>query len=62
MPCADRTMRPLRMKVVRKLTLAEYRMSHLTAIRLSEKLEGTSEIMDDVHLQILGQEIIDAGS
>jgi hypothetical protein len=60
MPCADRAMRPLRMKVVRKLTLTEYRMSHLTAIRLSEQLEGTTEIMDEVHLQILGQEIIDA--
>jgi len=58
MPCPDRTMRPLRMHVVRKLTLAEYRMSHLTALRLSDKLDGTGEIMDEVHLRILGPEII----
>ena len=58
MPFADRMMRPLRMKVVRKLTLGEYRMSHLTALRLSEQLDGTSEIMDEVHLKILGPEII----
>jgi len=58
MPCPDRTMRPLRMQVVRKLTLSEYRMSHLTALRLSAKLEGAGEIMDEVHLQILGPEII----
>jgi hypothetical protein len=61
MPCPDRTMRPLRMKFVRKLTLGEYRMSHLTAVRLSQSLEDTGDIMDDVHLQILGPEIIDAG-
>jgi hypothetical protein len=58
MPCPDRTMRPLRMRAIRKLTLLEYRMSHLTALRLGEKLEGTGEIMDEVHLRILGPEII----
>jgi hypothetical protein len=58
MPCADRTMRPLRMRVIRNLTLSEYRMSHLTALRLSDKLEGTGDIMDEVHLRILGPEII----
>jgi hypothetical protein len=58
MPWPDRTMRPLRMKQIRRLTLGEYRMSHLTALRMSEKLDGTGEIMDDVHLQILGPEII----
>jgi len=58
MPCPDRTMRPLRMHIVRKLTLMEYRMSHLTALRLSEKLDGTGDIMDEVHLRILGPEIV----
>ncbi len=58
MPFPDRTMRPLRMQAVRKLTLSEYRMSHLTALRLSEQLEGAGEIMDEVHLRILGPEII----
>src|SRR5882762_6155274 len=29
MPCPDRTMRPLRMRFLRRLKLDEYRMSHL---------------------------------
>src|SRR5437667_1961491 len=33
MPCADQTMRPMRMKAVRRLTLGEFRISHLTALR-----------------------------
>jgi hypothetical protein len=59
MPFADRTMRPLRMRMLRKLTLNEYRLAHLTAQRLSEKLEGAGEIMDEVHLSILGPEIVE---
>jgi hypothetical protein len=58
MPFPDRTMRPLRMRVLRKLTLAEYRLSHFTALRMSEQLDGAGEIMDEVHLHILGPEII----
>jgi len=58
MPCPDGTMRPLRMKALRRLTLSEYRMSHLTALRLREKLEGAGRVMDEVHLQILGPEIL----
>lgn len=55
MPFADHTMRPLRMQVLRKLTLNEYRLSHITAVRLGEMLEGAGEIMDEVHLKILGR-------
>ena len=58
MPCADRTLRPIRMKAVRRLTLDEFRMSHITAIRLAEKLDCTRKVMDAVHLQILGPEIL----
>ena len=58
MPCPDRNMRPLRMRFLRNLTLSEYRMSHITALRLSDKLDGTGDIMDEVHLRILGPEII----
>lgn len=58
MPFPDRTMRPLRMHILRKLTLAEYRLSHLTAIRMSEQLDGTGDIMEEGHLHILGPEII----
>ncbi len=58
MPCADRTLRPIRMKAVRRLTLDEFRMSHITAIRLAEKLDSTRKVMEAVHLQILGPEIL----
>ena len=59
MPFPDRTMRPMRMRMLRKLTLAEYRLSHITAQRMSEELADTSEIMDEVHLHILGPEIVE---
>ena len=59
MPFPDRTMRPMRMRMLRKLTLSEYRLSHITAQRMSEELADTSEIMDEVHLHILGPEIVE---
>jgi hypothetical protein len=59
MPFPDRTMRPMRMRMLRKLTLAEYRLSHITAQRMSQELQDTSEIMDEVHLHILGPEIVE---
>jgi len=58
MPFADRTMRPLRMRALRRLTLSEYRMSHLTALRLREQLESAGRVMEEVHLQILGPELL----
>jgi hypothetical protein len=45
--------------MLRKLTLSEYRLSHITAQRMSEELADTSEIMDEVHLHILGPEIVE---
>jgi hypothetical protein len=60
MPCADRVLRPIRMQQVRRLTLDEFRMSHITAIRLAEKLNGTGKVMEEIHLQILGPEILGA--
>ena len=59
MPFPDRTMRPLRMLLVRKLTLAEYRLSHITAQRMGEELADTTDIMEEVHLHILGPEIVE---
>jgi hypothetical protein len=59
MPCEDRTLRPVRMQPVRRLTLDEFRMSHITAIRLAEKLTGTGQVMEQIHLQILGPEIVE---
>lgn len=59
MPFGDGTMRPLRMKAERQLTLSEYRMSHLTAMRLAENLQATERIINRIHLEILGPEIIE---
>jgi hypothetical protein len=60
MPCADRMLRPLRMRQVRRLTRDEFRMSHITAIRLAEKLSGTAKVLEQIHLEILGPEILGA--
>jgi hypothetical protein len=60
MPCADRMLRPLRMRQVRRLTRDEFRMSHITAIRLAEKLHGTAKVMEQIHMEILGPEILGA--
>jgi hypothetical protein len=62
MPCEDKTLRPVRMLPVRRLTLDEFRMSHITAIRLAEKLTGTGRVMEAIHLQILGPEIVEGRS
>jgi hypothetical protein len=59
MPCSDRALRPVRMKAVRRLTLEEFRMSHITAIRLADKLSGTGKVMEAIHMQIMGPEILD---
>jgi len=58
MPCPDRKLRPIRMRQVRRLTLDEFRMSHITAIRLAEKLSGTTGVLEQIHMQILGPEIL----
>lgn len=59
MPCgADWTMRPVRMQSSRILTLEEFRMTHLTSIRMMQKLAGTGSLMDEVHRQVLGPEIL----
>jgi hypothetical protein len=58
MPCPDRTMRPIRMEARRRLTLSEYRMGHLTAIKLMGRMNEAAEIMREVGYQILGPEVI----
>ena len=60
MPCQDRKLRPIRMKQVRRLTLDEFRMSHITAIRLADKLTGTTRVLEEIHMKILGPEILGA--
>jgi len=61
MPCDDGRMRPVRMRSERALTLEEYRMTHLTAIRIMERLSGTGRLMDEIHRHVLGPEIIAQG-
>ena len=59
MPCPDNSMRPIRMEACRRLTLTEYRMGHLTAIKLMGKVTEAGEVMRQIGCQILGQEVID---
>lgn len=58
MPCSDYTMRPIRMEASRRLTLSEYRMGHLTAIKLMGKIGEAAEVMREIGCQILGSEVL----
>ena len=58
MPCPDGTMKPMRMEACRRLTLIEYRMGHLTAVKLMGKVSEASEVMRDIGIQILGPEVL----
>jgi len=63
MPCGDGSIRPLRMRALRRLTLSEFRMSHLTAMRLTGELSKMGDVFDSVHSQVLGdQAYSDLGS
>ena len=59
MPCQDNTLRPVRMEACRRLTLSEYRMGHLTAVKLLGKMSEASEVMRQVGTEILGTEVLD---
>ena len=58
MPCPDHTMRPIRMKAARRLTLSEYRMGYLTAVKLIGKVNEAGEIMREIGCKILGEEVL----
>ncbi|MBC8164349.1 MAG: hypothetical protein H7Y20_00595 [Bryobacteraceae bacterium] len=58
MPFKDFTMRPVRMRACRRLTLSEYRMGHLTAIKLVGRVNDACEVMRDIGCQILGEEVL----
>ena len=47
-------LRPVRMRSERTLTLEDFRMTHLTSIRMMEKLWPTGRLMNEVHRRILG--------
>ena len=59
MPSADRTMRPIRMEACRRLTLSEYRMGHLTAVKLLGRMTEAAEVMRQVGTRILGEEVME---
>ena len=59
MPCPDGAMRPIRMEARRRLTLSEYRMGHLTALKLMGRINETGEIVREIGFQILGAEVIE---
>ncbi len=59
MPCADHSMRPIRMESCRRLTLSEYRMGHLTAVKLLGKMTEAGEVMREVGTRILGDEVLE---
>lgn len=58
MPCEDYTMRPIRMQACRRLTLSEYRMGHLTAVKLVGKVNEAGDVMREIGCQILGEEVL----
>lgn len=58
MPCPDGTMRPIRMEACRRLTLSEYRMGHLTAVKLLGKVSEATDVMREIGCEILGPEVL----
>jgi hypothetical protein len=58
MPCQDAVLRPIRMRAVRRLTRDEFRLSSITAARLAEHLSDTGKVLQQIHLEILGPEIL----
>ena len=59
MPCPDMTLRPIRMRPCRRMTLAEFRTTHLTTLKLTGKLNEAAGIMREIDLHILGPEIME---
>jgi len=52
-------MRPIRMQACRRLTLSEYRMGHLTAIKLVGKMNEAVDVMREIGTRILGAEVLE---
>jgi hypothetical protein len=58
MPCPDAMLRPIRMRAQRRLTRDEFRMSSITAARLAEQLSDTGKVLEEIHMEILGPEVL----
>jgi hypothetical protein len=54
MPCPEGNIRPVRMKAMRRLTLDEFRLTHLTALKLGEELSKARNVFDSVDARVLG--------
>jgi hypothetical protein len=59
MPCSDQTVRPVRMRMMRRLTISEYRMTHLTAVKLVGQINEAVTVMAQVEEHILGSEVLE---
>ena len=59
MPCVDYTMRPVRMVQARRLSLGEWRMGQLSAIKLMGRVNAAGTVMQDVGETILGEEVLE---
>lgn len=58
LPCSDHCMRPVRMRALRHLTVSEFRMSRLTALKLGGFLRRAGHILDKVHEEVVGSDVI----
>jgi len=55
MPCADGKMKPVRMRSTRRLTLSEFRMTYLTAVKLGEELTKILDVFRSLDSKVLGE-------
>lgn len=55
MPCADGKMKPIRMRFMRRLTLAEFRMTYLTAVKLGGELTKIVDVFRSLDDKVLGE-------
>lgn len=56
MPCPEGNIRPVRMRATRRLTLDEFRITHLTAVKLCEELCKVQGIFNSIDARVLGAE------
>lgn len=55
MPCSDGQMKPIRMRATRRLTLDEFRLTYLTAVKLGGELAKILDVFRSVDARVLGQ-------
>jgi hypothetical protein len=55
----DSTLKPLRMKMLKFLTLEEYRMCHYTFMKMIGRFDGISAVTEKITVQLLGNEVLD---